>query len=165
MKDFVPLYQSVLWIGVFLVLLRVLRPEIVLLRAVVARRLADGGSIEIGPVKIGELRTEIQTVQAELDKTNERIAQLFITTMSPMMYHNLKKLASGNFGKYTMSRGLERELYHLRDIGYIEVDSIKSIPAEAENLSTYVRATVTGQQFVMLRESLLPQDRNSPSTS
>jgi hypothetical protein len=72
------------------------------------------------------------------------------------MYVNLKKLASGNFGQYEISKGLERELYHLRDIGYIKVTSIKAIPKSGENLSDHIEVTETGKMFVELRESVHP---------
>lgn len=155
MKDFVPLFQTALWIIFILGLTFTFRPEIALLRKILIKRLEGGSSIEIGPVKIGELKDEIKAVRQELDETNERVSQLFLTTMAPQMYENLKKLESGHFGAYTMSNGLERELYHLRDMGYIDVSSIKSLPGNGENLSLHVKITSTGQQFVELRESVL----------
>jgi hypothetical protein len=48
------------------------------------------------------------------------------------MYVNLRKLASGAFGPYEMSAGLERELYH-------------------------VSITEAGRQFVALREEMAPR--------
>lgn len=86
-----------------------------------------------------------------LEETNERISELFLTTMAPLMYENLKKLVSGHFGEYQMSKGLERELYHLRDIGYIDVPSIKAIPKNGTDLTEHVKITSTGRQFVELR--------------
>src|SRR5215216_6859453 len=150
MKDFVPLFQTLLWIILSLVLILIFRPEVAVVRKILTKRLEEGSSFEIGPVKIGELRAEIKSVRKGLDEINERISQLFLTTMAPLMYENLKKIASGKFGKYQMSKGLERELYHLRDIGYIAVPSIKEIPASGENLSAHVQITSTGQQFIEL---------------
>lgn len=69
------------------------------------------------------------------------------------MYTNLKKLASGYFGPYEGTRALERELYHLRDIAYIEVDSIHAIPKTGLNLSEHVKITEAGKEFVDLREA------------
>jgi hypothetical protein len=78
--------------------------------------------------------------------------------MGDAMYTNLKKIASGNFGHYKIqkSSGLERELYYLRDIGYIAVNSISNLPKDGDNLSDYVKITKAGKQFVNLRESYRP---------
>ncbi len=156
MKDFVPLFQTLLWIGFALILILIFRPEIGLLRKVLASRLEGGSEVELGPIKIGKLEAQLSSVRKELSEVNEKITKLFLTTMAPLMYVNLKKLASGNFGSYEISKGLERELYHLRDIGYIKVSSIKAIPESGENLSHYVEVTGTGKMFVELRESVNP---------
>jgi hypothetical protein len=68
------------------------------------------------------------------------------------MFENLKKIDSERFGHYKKTKGLERELYYLRDVGYIDVKSIKAIPSEGEDLSSYVKITKTGQDFVKLRK-------------
>ncbi|PZN85182.1 MAG: hypothetical protein DM484_01715 [Candidatus Methylumidiphilus alinenensis] len=68
------------------------------------------------------------------------------------MYFNLEKLAATDpFGKYEKTKGLERELYHLRDIGYVDIESIKAIPESGDDLSKYVKITDTGKAFVKLR--------------
>jgi hypothetical protein len=85
-------------------------------------------------------------------------------TMSRPMYKNLRKLESGRFGPYEMSEGLKRELYHLRDIGYIEVQSIREIEnryPEGENLSIHVEITKAGREFVKLREKIESERRGS----
>jgi len=71
--------------------------------------------------------------------------------MSTPMYRNLEKIASGSFGNYVLDDALKRELYHLRDIGYIEVQAIREIPYQGEELSSHVTATVAGRRFVALR--------------
>jgi hypothetical protein len=53
-----------------------------------------------------------------------------------------------------MNDDLKRELYHLRDIGYITVKAIRKIPENGTNLSDYVKITDTGKLFVNLRESM-----------
>ena len=101
------------------------------------------------------LRAEMNAVKEQVSETSDKINRLFMLTMSPAMYKNLRKLASGRFGHYKMNKGLERELYHLRDIGYIEVESIKQIPRPSgEDLSAHVTITETGKEFVELRESI-----------
>ena len=43
--------------------------------------------------------------------------------MGPHGYLNLRKLATGAFGQYTneLHMGLETELYHLRNLGYVDL--------------------------------------------
>lgn len=110
--------------------------------------------VRIVPLELGALQKEVQDVARGLGDLNARVSELFLTTMSSAMYYNLQKLASNSFGRFQMPQGLRRELYHLRDIGYIAVDSISSLPSEGLNLSDYVRVTETGRRFVALRGDL-----------
>lgn len=66
------------------------------------------------------------------------------------MFENLSRLSTDRFGRYRMNGGLERELRHLRDVGYIEVASIRNIPSEGEDLSVHVKITPEGKNFVAL---------------
>lgn len=118
---------------------------------VLSPRLFDIVSFELGK---GGLRTQLRDVRQRLDETNARIDRLFMVTMSPTMFENLKKLASGRFGPYEMGTGLRRELYYLRDIGYIKVESIRNIPTRGENLSDHVEVRPAGKEFVQLREAM-----------
>lgn len=154
MEAYIPLYQTLLWILLIVALLIYFRPEVKLLREVMAKRLEQGGSLKIGPVELGELKQEITSVRKDIKDINDKVADLFLTTMSPKMYDNLEKLSTGKFGDYIKSKGLERELYHLRDIGYVHVESIKSIPIQDVDLSKYVTVTDTGKKFVALRKEI-----------
>ena len=150
-RDFVPLLQTLLWIGFFTGLAVVLRREIKLIRQTLAQRLERGVAFELGPVKIGELKQQIASVQYSLSETDARMRQLILLTISKPMFENLKKIVNKDFKDYEMTGGLKRELYHLRDIGYVEIDSIAAIPPRGDNLMTYVRPTETGELFVRLR--------------
>lgn len=154
MKDFVPLFQTLLWVCLALGVVFIFRKEIALIRKVLAKRLEGGASLELGFLKIGELRAELDIVRRGLNDANEKIGRLFLAAISPWMYQNLRKLASGRFGSYEMSNVLERELYHLRDVGYIKVESISAVPRVGTNLSDYVKITTSGEEFVKLREIL-----------
>jgi hypothetical protein len=79
--------------------------------------------------------------------------------MGPDAFLNLKKLATGAFGQYTKERhmGLETELYHLRNIGYIVLDnekarSIHEIPEFGDQLSDYIKVTEAGRKYIELHE-------------
>lgn len=86
--------------------------------------------------KIGRTgKTTFRCPVTEGDEIGKKVTQLFLVTMSPAMFANLEKIASGHFGSFQKSRGLERELYHLRDIGYIEVPSVRGLPREGPDLS------------------------------
>jgi hypothetical protein len=100
------------------------------------------------------IQSEIQPVKEGIDEANEKIDELFLTSMSPEMFYNLKKLESGKFGHFTKGEGLDRELRYLRSIGYIKVDSFDAIPEEGEDLSMWVEITDQGKQFVELRKKL-----------
>jgi hypothetical protein len=154
MEALVPLFQTIAWVALALYLAHYFRPEIVILRNVLSQRLESGGMVRIGPLELGALQKKVANVTKELGDLNARVSVLFLSTMSLPMYVNLKKLASGHFGSFQKTKGLQRELYHLRDIGYIDVRSITDIPAEAANLSDYVSITETGQRFVSLRMEL-----------
>ncbi|WP_017318602.1 hypothetical protein [Mastigocladopsis repens] len=101
----------------------------------------------------GKLESKINTIGKKLATTKSRTDKLFLLSMSKSMYENLKKLAAGSFGSYQMNDVLERELYYLKDIGYIEVGRIRDIPYEGSNLSEYVKVTDSGKQFIELRKS------------
>ncbi len=151
-KEFVPLYQTIIWVLGIVALLVFFRKEISAIRKILFERLESGAQVKIGPIEIGQLKEKVAEIKHDLDVTNDKVSNLFLTTMSPYMYANLRKIGSGRFGKYAMSKGLKRELYHLRDIGYISVESITSIPKEGSDLSNYVSVTETGQKFINLRE-------------
>lgn len=161
MKEFVPLFQTLSWIILFIALIFAFRVEIDLLRKALTKRLESGGSVKIGPVEIGELREEVASVRKGLSDISEKISGLFLATMSPAMYFNLRKLREGNFGPYQKSKALERELYHLRDIGYIDVTVISDIPETGQDLSKHVKITETGKLFVELRDMIEKEKSNA----
>jgi hypothetical protein len=110
------------------------------------------GGIEIGPQGVRLALRKVDEVDRKLQQTRDRLDRLFLLTMSPAMYENLRKLGSGRFGHFTMSEGLRRELYHLRDIGYIDVASIRQLPSAGDDLSEYVSVKEAGREFLRLRE-------------
>jgi hypothetical protein len=145
MKDYIPLLQTAVWAGLALLILVRFGPE-------VKQRMRAGGLVEIGPVKLGEIQAKVDRVENQVNDLNEKVAQLFLATMSDAMYGNLKKIASGHFGDYKMGGALERELRFLRDFGYIKAEYISQIPKEGPDLSKYASATDTGKRFVALSE-------------
>ncbi len=159
MKDYIPLIQTILWILFSLVILILLRKEIRLILNIVTERLLSGSGFKIGPLEVGELKSKIDIVEKEVASVNENVSRLFLLTMAEPMFNNLKKIKTGRFGKYTFSKGLERELYHLRDIGYIDIESIQAIPKEGEDLSEYVKITDAGKVFVQLREEFIDKNK------
>ena len=151
-KELVPLLQTFLWIALILWLIKYFKFELKLLREVLVKRLESGSSFKAGPLEIGELKNQVESVRQDINEINQKIIELFLTTMSPKMYFNLEKLAATDpFGKYEKTKGLERELYHLRDIVYVDIESIKDIPESGDDLSKYVKITDTGKAFVKLR--------------
>lgn len=160
MSAYVPLFQTLLWIFLIIAMLIYLRPEVKLFREILSKRLEQGSAFKLGSMELGELRNEISIVRKDLNTVNNKVSDLFLTTMSPAMLDNLEKLSTGSFRPYKKSKGLVRELYHLRDIGYIDVKSIKETPDQDDNLSKYVAITETGKQFVALRKSIVKSREN-----
>lgn len=155
LEEIVPLLQTLLWIVFVGYCIYFFKDQIILLREAVSLRLKDGSAIKLGSFELGEIRKEINTVKDNLQATNDRISRLFITTMGADLFTNLAKMSSGNFGKFHKTKGLVRELYYLRDLGYIQVPSITDIPEAGEQLSEYVKVTSVGDEFVKLRKEIL----------
>jgi hypothetical protein len=155
MDAWVPLFQTALWVTGLLALGVIFRREISALRKEMLHRLERGGPVKIGAwLELGEVRQEVQDIRGQIDDISQRVAALFLSTMSPTMYLNLRKLESGHFGPFEANDGLVRELQHLRDLGYVEVHGLRQLPNSGQDLSQFVTITPTGRDFVKLRESL-----------
>jgi hypothetical protein len=122
----------------------------------IARLKVFGMSAQLRTVKQGlaETKKEVQVAQENVVKTNERLDGLFALSLSDWQFVNLQKLASGNFGQFVRSLGLENDLRHLRNHGYIEAASVRDVPNSGEELCDYVRVTNAGRSFLRFRESL-----------
>jgi hypothetical protein len=110
--------------------------------------------LKVGPFEFGELKERVNAVESRVDNLSDRVSRAFLVAMSQPMFRNLVMLETGHFGHYQMNGGLERELRHLRDVGYVEVESIRDIPHVGEDLSQYVRITREGRNFIALRREL-----------
>lgn len=156
MADYVPLFQTALWIVCLLVLGVIFRKPIAVLHKVMINRLEGGSAVKIGALlELGEeVKREVNDIRGQVDDISQKVAALFLATMSPTMYLNLRKLDSGHYGPFEANDGLRRELQHLRDLGYIEVHGLRQLPSSGQDLSQFVTITPTGRDFVKLRESL-----------
>lgn len=118
---------------------------------------ADGlKSISLG--KEG-FRADLEVLQQKVDENERAITDLILSSMGPGAYFNLQKLATGKFGPYKKEHylGLETELYHLRNLGYIALNSDKArsifdIPKSGDELSDYFQVTPSGMNYIELRE-------------
>jgi hypothetical protein len=110
MKDYIPLIDTAIWAALILAILLFLGSEI-------KQRMREGGAVKVGPLEFGELKARVDEVQDNVSDLNNKVMQLFLHTMSPGMYGNLKKIVSGHFGEYVKGRALDRELRFLRDYG------------------------------------------------
>jgi hypothetical protein len=135
--------------------------SVIALLLVLSPRISDLISITLNKegleAKLADIEEDLNEAKSEIEKANKKIDELFLLSMSIEMYENLKKLVSGHFGQYEKKKGsgFERELYHLRSLGYIRIPSIQKIPEKGENLSVFVEVTDAGRDFVKLRESLI----------
>ena len=154
LNSWVPFFQTLLWVALSAALVSYFRTNLRAMMDAIVQRTKEGGQLELGPLKMGEMRRDLAVMQKRVEGISDLTARLFLTTMSGPMYGNLEKLCDG-FGPYAWSGGLERELYHLRDIGYVDVGSIREIPKQGQNLSEHVRVTDAGKEFVRLRRQML----------
>lgn len=157
MADYVPLFQTALLIVCLLTLGVIFRKPIAVLHKVMINRLEGGSAVKIGAVlELGEeIKREVDDIRGQVDDISQKVGTLFLATMSPTMYLNLRKLDSGHYGQFEANDGLRRELQYLRDIGYIEVHGgLRQLPNSGQDLNQFVTITPTGRDFVKLRESL-----------
>lgn len=109
--------------------------------------------------ELSTIRNELSEAQKTIEENRNRIDNLFIFSMSDVMYENLKKLLNNDFRNYQKTEGLERELQYLRMIDYIAMRDdhhLREIPVNGENLNLadYIQVTRTGKEFVALREAV-----------
>lgn len=123
-------------------------------------------------VNVDEAKRSAAKADENLSNVNAKLDALFALSLSDWQYVNLEKIASGQYGKYVRSLGLESDLRHLRSHGYIDIPSVRDIPPAGEELCDFVRVTDTGRLFVQLRRRLdipnpvlLKQTSLAPSTS
>ena len=113
------------------------------------------------------LTAELEVLKKRTSENERAIVELILGSMGADAYRNLRKLApppigtepSGKFGRYTKEphMGLETELYHLRNLGYVvenreKTHSIHDIPVSGDQLSDYVTITQAGIKYIELRE-------------
>ena len=110
--------------------------------------------------KVRTLELRQEALQSELDAERARITRLFLNTMAPSMYEQLKKLRAGGFRDYKKTKDFEREMTNLRDAGYVEDFDWGRIPdnpadaADRADLSTHITITPLGKEFLDLRAGL-----------
>jgi hypothetical protein len=150
----IPLFQTALWVVAIIVVLIVFRRQISLLREAINKRLADGGSFKMGPFEFGELKERVNAVENKVDDLTERVSRAFLVAMSDAMYLNLEKLSTGRFGPYEKTPGLIRELRYLRDLGYVQIESVTKLHDRGDDLSKHARITPRGSAFVSLRREI-----------
>jgi hypothetical protein len=107
-------------------------------------------------------KVSLEKLEYKIDESQKAIVELILWSMGPNAYKNLKKFAARPQGyleyKKPHYEGLETELYHLRNLGYVElkkdtpVQSIYEIPAEGPRLSDYIEITERGRKYIELRE-------------
>ncbi len=159
LKDLVPLLRTLSWIALILIFAIRYRKETHLILKAMIARIERGSGLKIGPVEIQKIESDVREVKDKVSELNDLVSKQFLTAMGPDMYENLKKIDAGHFGPFEFGEwsGLERELYFLRDIGYIQINSIREVKkiGKGDNLSDFVRITETGRKFVELREEIL----------
>jgi hypothetical protein len=62
LKDYVPLFQTLLWIGLFLTITFVFRKYIILILSTIVDRLKQGSSFKAGPIEVGEKLNQLEYI-------------------------------------------------------------------------------------------------------
>ena len=104
MEPYVPLIQTGLWIAAFIGVAWIFRREIGSLQRAMHERLQAGAAVKLAWLELGEVRTEVHTMREQIDGMSQQVTALFLATMSPSMYLNLRKLESGRFGRFEALR-------------------------------------------------------------
>jgi len=104
-------------------------------------------------------KAELEVLQKKTSENERAITDLILLSMGDDAYLNLRKLATGSFGPYKKEPyvGLETELYHLRNLGYVVLNkdkarSIHEIAESGDELSDYIKVTEAGKKYIELRE-------------
>ena len=105
---------------------------------------------------------QLEVLQKKISENEQAIVDLILLSMGRDAYYNLTKLTrSHGFGPYEKEHfmGLETELYHLRNLGYVDLNkekarSIYDIPESGDQLSDYISVTSDGRKYIELREQL-----------
>ncbi|HEX3147426.1 MAG TPA: hypothetical protein VHR66_05040 [Gemmataceae bacterium] len=89
-------------------------------------------------------RADLESLHERIDETIKRTSDLVRLVLPREEFQTLRKLSVRRFGPYAMGNGLERELRHLRQLGYVGVPSIGAIPRHGGELAEAVRVTPRG---------------------
>lgn len=126
--------------------------------------LLNVGSLKSFTLGTEGVKAELEVLQKKTSENDAAITNLILLSMGTDAYHNLQKLATGAYGPYKKEHymGLETELYHLRNLGYIALKdktarSIYDIPESGDQLSDYIEVTNQGKKYLELREKYMPK--------
>jgi len=104
-------------------------------------------------------KVELRDLQKRISENERAIIDLIVHAMGDEAYGHLRTFANGPYGPYHKEHymGLETELYHLRNLGYVvlnkkKANSIFEIPESGDQLSDYIEITEEGKKYIELRE-------------
>lgn len=103
-------------------------------------------------------KLQLEVLRRKTAENEDAIVHLILGSMGPEPYKVLTLLARGELKSFTKepNQGLEMDLYHLRNLGYIKrtgaTPSIREIPASGDDLSKYVYVTDAGMKYIEWRE-------------
>jgi len=170
------MFEKIQWSAVFLAIasiggVLIYKPEIsptaVIVTGIVGLLfllLLNVGSLKSFTLGKEGVRAELEVLQKKTSENDAAITNLILLSMGTDAYSNLQKLATGAYGPYKKEHymGLETELYHLRNLGYIALKdktarSIYDIPGSGDQLSDYIEVTDQGKKYLELREKYTPK--------
>jgi hypothetical protein len=106
--------------------------------------------------KINQQDAKIAQQEQRLDDLSARLAEVTEFSMPDFMLSILSRIRKeGDDDKFEYSRndsGLFRELVHLLNMGYVQIDNLDKIPDNGLDLRDYVKITDAGTRFLELRD-------------
>jgi hypothetical protein len=142
--------------------------ELIIAICVVGVLLLLTGRIDsIESISVGKrgITAKMERIERRTTYLEREVEDLVFLSMGDDAYKNLQKLATGQFLNYRMPEleGLETELYHLRNLGYIQLKeelqktggAIHRLERDGtnKNLCDYIEVTPRGKKYIELRES------------
>jgi len=153
-KDFIPLFQTIVWALIVLFTIFLFWEQIQLFKKELTRRLAEGGLIRIGPIELGELVKEQKRQATEIEWV-QTLATLLVSEyeLKHLEYFNSD---SDFIASVKQGSSFEWELRHLLTLNFLERKQGKGMRtlfrAGKCNLKDHLRITDRGKKYIAILE-------------
>jgi hypothetical protein len=113
-------------------------------------------AFDISVLKFGKEGFEAEMVRTEIvGEVLSEVDQLFVRTMSESICARLQLLDGNEPVDYVLDDALQRQVYYLENLGYIEVSPELSLHDSGADLRSRIKVTNSGRNFLDLRRRVL----------